>query len=287
MKFATILCLFVASLTVSGLPIEDRDAGSLAIRAKKASVKSKPSASKPVAKTPAIAKPAAVKPVAAKPAAGKPVAAKPAAGKPVAAKPAPVKPVSSAKAVKPNAKPKYGLRFRFYHTQVAQIAPTAAQTASAQKVFAATKNHIFNGETSNPSSGRHTFSSWTSANKDAGRCDPGSKLCVFKLTNTPSKTIFDDRAGGYTQADIQQMCTTAITLNLQAAAAANGKLANGAFVVQTKFGRPICVEHLVADPGSCFPLGIHVVRGTKLNEPCKSTGNNEIKGKTTEIAPRT
>ncbi|KAJ7680798.1 hypothetical protein DFH06DRAFT_1315538 [Mycena polygramma] len=253
MKFATLLCLFVASLTVSGLPIEDRDTSSLAIRAKKAPVKSKPSASsgKPVAaKKPAVVKPAAAKPVAAKPGPVKPVAAKPAAVKPAA-----------------------------------QIAPSAAQAESAQNVFAAMRNHIFNGEKSNPSSGRHTSSSWTSANKDAGRCDTESKLCVFKLNNTPPKTVFDDRAGGFTQSDIQQMCTTAITLNLKSATA-TGKLENGAFVVQTKFGRPICVEHLVADPGSCFPLGIHPVRGAKLNELCGSSGNNEIKGKTTEIAAR-
>ncbi|KAJ7247982.1 hypothetical protein C8J57DRAFT_1240495 [Mycena rebaudengoi] len=140
--------------------------------------------------------------------------------------------------------------------------------------------HIFVGDTDS-TSGRHTFSAWTSANKNAGRCDSESNLCVFRLHNKIPQTVFDDRAGGFTQSDVQQMCTTAITLNIQE----NGAVKDGAFVVQTKFGKPICVQHQVAGQGSCFPLGIHATT-SKLSSPCKSSGEKAIAGKTTEIAAR-
>jgi hypothetical protein len=104
-------------------------------------------------------------------------------------------------------------------------------------------------------------------------------LC--QLNNKIPKTVFDDRAGNFTQSDVKQMCTTAITLNIQE----NGAVKDGAFVVQTKFGKPIYVQHQVAGQGSCFPLGIHATT-SKLSSPCKTSGEKAIAGKTTEIAAR-
>jgi len=293
MKFTTILCLLFASLSVSGLPIAEQDVDSLAIRAKigKAPVKAKPAAAKPVAVKPVIPK----KPVAAKPVpAKKPTVAKPAASvcngisaclactknsacafnsntlKCVARTSTAAPFVTSAQLCPPL-------------KQAAQIAPAAAVAEQAKTKFAAMKNHIFLGEKTDPTSGRHTFTAWTSANKDAGRCDSESKLCAFRLNNKIPKTVFDDRAGGFTDSDVQQMCTTAITLNIQSSA--GGTLKDGAFVVQTKFGKPICVQHQVAGQGSCFPLGIHAT-SSKLSSKCESSGEKPITGKTTEIAAR-
>ncbi|KAJ6492634.1 hypothetical protein DFH09DRAFT_1338162 [Mycena vulgaris] len=166
--------------------------------------------------------------------------------------------------------------------QAAQIAPTAAEVQKAKAMFAAMQKHVLIGE-KDPKSGRHTFSARTSANKDAGRCDSESKLCAFRLNQGVPKTVFDDRAGGFTASDVQQMCTTAITLNIQLSA---GKLQTAAFVVQTKFGHPICVEHLVAEQGSCFPLGIHATSDKLSTECSPGSGNKPIAGKTTEIPAR-
>ncbi|KAJ7194196.1 hypothetical protein GGX14DRAFT_404823 [Mycena pura] len=286
MKFTAILCLLVASLSVSGLPIAEQDADSLAIRAKigKAPIKAKPAAVNPVA----AKKPAAVTPVAAK----KPTAAKPPASvcNGITACLACTKNSACAfnsNTLKCGARTSTAAPFVINASlcpplkQAAQIAPAANVAQQAKAKFAAMQNHIFKGE-KDPTSGRHTFSAWTSANKDAGRCDSESKLCVFRLTATP-KTVFDDRAGGFTDSDVQQMCTTAITLNIQSSA--GGALKDAAFVVQTKFGHPVCVQHQVAGQGSCFPLGIHAT-SSKLNSRCESSGNQPVNGKTTEIPAR-
>lgn len=280
---------------MSGLPIAEQNGDSLAIRAKIGKAPAKAPAAKPVAaKKPTVAKPAAAKPVAAKPVAAKPTVAKPAASVcngisaclactknsacafnsntlKCAARTSTAAPFVTSAQLCPPLK------------QAAQIAPAAAVAEQAKTKFAAMKNHIFLGEKTDPTSGRHTFTAWTSANKDAGRCDSESKLCAFRLNNKIPKTVFDDRAGGFTQSDVQQMCTTAITLNIQSSA--GGTLKDGAFVVQTKFGKPICVQHQVAGQGSCFPLGIHAT-SSKLNAECKTSGEAPITGKTTEIAAR-
>jgi len=277
-------------LSVSGLPIAEQDVDSLAIRAKigKAPVKAKAAAAKPVAVKPVIPK----KPVAAKPVpAKKPTVAKPAASvcNGISACLACTKNTACAfnsDTLKCGARTSTAAPFVTNAKlcpplkQAAQIAPEAAVAQQAKAKFAAMEKHIFVGET-DPTSGRHTFSAWTSANKDAGRCDSESKLCAFRLNNKIPKTVFDDRAGGFTQSDVQQMCTTAITLNIQE----NGAVKDGAFVVQTKFGKPICVQHQVAGQGSCFPLGIHATT-SKLSSTCKTSGETAIAGKTTEIAAR-
>ncbi|KAJ6500984.1 hypothetical protein DFH09DRAFT_1336136 [Mycena vulgaris] len=169
-----------------------------------------------------------------------------------------------------------------HSAHLAQITPTAAEAQKAKAMFAAMQKHVLIGE-KDPKSGRHTFSAWTSANKDAGRCDSESKLCTFRLNQGVPKTVFDDRAGGFTASDVQRMCTTAITLNIQSSA---GKLQTAAFVVQTKFGHPICVQHLVAEQGSCFPLGIHATSDKLSTECSPGSGNKFIAGKTTEIPAR-
>ncbi|KAJ7239863.1 hypothetical protein C8J57DRAFT_1372220 [Mycena rebaudengoi] len=156
---------------------------SLAIRAKigKAPVKAKPAAAKPVA----AKKPAAAKPVTAK----KPTVAKPAASV--------CNGISACLACTKNTACafnsdtlKCGARTSTAAPlvtnaklcpplkQAAQIAPEAAVAQQAKAKFAAMEKHIF-------------------------------------LNNKIPKTVFDDRAGGFTQSDVQQMCTTAITLNIQ------------------------------------------------------------------------
>ncbi|KAJ6585152.1 hypothetical protein B0H19DRAFT_1320471 [Mycena capillaripes] len=268
MKFTAILCLLVASLSVSGLPIAEQD---LAIRAKIGN-----------AKVPVKAKTVAAK---------KPVAVKPSVCNGITTCIACTRNTACAfnsETLKCAARTSTAAPFVTNSQlcpplkQAAQIAPSAAVAAQAKAKFAAMANHIFKGE-KDPTSGRHTFSAWTAANKDAGRCDSESKLCVFRLQpKATPKTVFDDRAGGFTQSDVQQMCTTAITLNIQGSA--GGALKDGAFVVQTKFGKPVCVQHQVAGQGSCFPLGIHAT-SSKLNSKCTSSGNG-ANAKTTNIAAR-
>ncbi|CAL1712068.1 unnamed protein product [Somion occarium] len=156
-------------------------------------------------------------------------------------------------------------------SQIAQENPSVAVRQKATAEFARMRNHIFVGE-KDPSSGRHTFTAFRAANKDAGRCDRETNLCAFKLTSTTPKTVWDDRAGKYTQQDVQDMCTTAITLNLLHN---NNAASSGAFAVQTKFGKSICVEHLVTKTNtpSCFPLGIHHATQFPVGKPCTATGN--------------
>ncbi|KAJ7216891.1 hypothetical protein C8J57DRAFT_1395934 [Mycena rebaudengoi] len=184
MKFTTILCLLFASLSVSGLPIAEQDVDSLAIRAK-------------IGKAPPK-KPAAARPVPAK----KPTVAKPAASvcNGISACLACTKNTACAfnsDTLKCGARTSTAAPFVTNAKlcpplkQAAQIAPEAAVAQQAKAKFAAMEKHIFVGET-----------------------DP-TYLCAFRLNNKIPKTVFDDRAGGFTQSDVQQMCTTAITLNIQ------------------------------------------------------------------------
>ncbi|CAL1697190.1 unnamed protein product [Somion occarium] len=157
-------------------------------------------------------------------------------------------------------------------SQIAQENPSVADRQKAAAEFARMKNHIFVGE-SDPSSGRHTFTAFRAANKDAGRCDKETNLCAFKLTAQTPKTVWDDRAGKYTKQDVEDICTTAITLNLLH----NNKAASpGSFAVQTKFGKSICVQHFVtkSNTPSCFPLGIHHATQFPVGKPCTFTGND-------------
>ncbi|KAL0945612.1 hypothetical protein HGRIS_014767 [Hohenbuehelia grisea] len=156
--------------------------------------------------------------------------------------------------------------------------------AQADALFNKMKSHIFNGEPGGKSdSGRHTFSSYRQANKDAGRCDTETHICAFRLKDRTPKTVWDDRNGQYSQSDVETMCKTAITLNIQDT---GGKATrDGAFVVQTKFGKPICVRHQVAGSGSCFPVGIHS-RTNKLGSTCSEGAQDTqaITGKNEEVA---
>ncbi|KAK7679422.1 hypothetical protein QCA50_017476 [Cerrena zonata] len=160
--------------------------------------------------------------------------------------------------------------------------PSADVKKRAQDEFNRMRAHIFNGE-KDPSSGRHTFSAWTAANKDAGRCDKATHLCAFRLNEKTPKTIWDDRSGLYTQRDIEDMCLNAITLNIQQNSNAQS---SASFVIQTKFGRSICVQHLVtkANTPSCFPVGIHPALAT-VGSRCTETGIAANKD-TEEVAAR-
>ncbi|KAK7679420.1 hypothetical protein QCA50_017474 [Cerrena zonata] len=159
--------------------------------------------------------------------------------------------------------------------------PSADVKQRAQAEFERMRSHIFNGET-DPTSGRHTFSAWTAKNKDAGRCDKSTHLCAFRLGSTP-KTVWDDRSGLYSQRDVEDMCLNAITLNIQNN---NNAQSSASFAVQTKFGRTICVQHLVTKTNtpSCFPVGIHP-QLSGVGSRCTGTGNDANKD-TEEIAAR-
>ncbi|CAL1714809.1 unnamed protein product [Somion occarium] len=163
--------------------------------------------------------------------------------------------------------------------QTSRLTPNANVQQQAAAEFARMQNHIFNGET-DPTSGRHTFNAWRKANSDPGRCDNETHLCAFRLNNKTPKTVWDDRAGLYTQQDIKDMCMAAITLNIQE----NQMKSSLSFSVQTKFGKSICVEHLVTKDNtpSCFPVGIH--RSTPpLGSRCTDTGSGKT-ATTVEIA---
>ena len=80
------------------------------------------------------------------------------------------------------------------------------------------------------------------------------------------------------------MCLNAITLNIQQN---NNAQSSANFAVQTKFGRTICVQHLVtkSNTPSCFPVGIHPVTTAKVGDRCTDTGTAATKD-TEEIAAR-
>lgn len=170
--------------------------------------------------------------------------------------------------------------------QQSTVDPTlkSDDVAKAQTLLTALSPHIFVGEPTSTTSGRHIFSAWRPTNRDAGRCDTTTNICAFGIpasaTAEPKKTVFDDRAGKFTKADVSAMCLTAIKLNLVASKGTR----DGSFVVQTKFGRPICIRHQVAGKGSCFPIGIHSVSGAKLGAPCTSSGQAAVTGRNEELA---
>ena len=80
------------------------------------------------------------------------------------------------------------------------------------------------------------------------------------------------------------MCLNAITLNIQQNKNAQS---SASFAVQTKFGRTICIQHLVtkANTPSCFPVGIHPLTTAKVGDRCSETGIGANK-ETEEIAAR-
>ncbi|KAL0945611.1 hypothetical protein HGRIS_014766 [Hohenbuehelia grisea] len=158
--------------------------------------------------------------------------------------------------------------------------------ARANEIWERMRSHIFNGEPGGKTdSGRHTFKSYHDANKDAGRCDTQTHICAFRLRESIPKTVWDNRNGRYNDGDIETMCKTAITLNIKdTGGQARG---DGAFVVQTKYGRPICVRHQVAGSGSCFPVGIHS-RSNRLGSPCREGPQDvqPIAGRNEEVPAR-
>ena len=91
------------------------------------------------------------------------------------------------------------------------------------------------------------------------------------------KTVWDDRPGGYTQADVQSVCTAAIKLNVEGKATVK----TGQYMIQTRLGRPICVRHDVhKNQDSCYPIGINFRQdappSVKLNEPCPAGTGNDV-----------
>jgi len=118
------------------------------------------------------------------------------------------------------------------------------------------KNHIFIGEKTSKTSGRHLNSVFLAANPGA---KPQSTNALTKIIEYPNgaepKTVWDDGPGGYTQLDVENMCAVAISLTL-----AQGK-ADGSFIVQTPFGTPACIRWFDKGTGSCFPNGSAAPRG--------------------------
>ncbi|KAF8902791.1 hypothetical protein CPB84DRAFT_1775456 [Gymnopilus junonius] len=133
------------------------------------------------------------------------------------------------------------------------------------KIFKDLKEHIFHGEKENIRSGRHMLRAWCSANKSShGICNIESKLCIFD----GSKTVWDDRPGGYTAAHVEKLCMTAISHNVEGKA----RLHSGQYAIQTHFKRPICVRHDIhKKQNSCYPAGINFRR-----HPQSGFGSYEI-----------
>ena len=66
-----------------------------------------------------------------------------------------------------------------YISAPSQMKPSDNLKADVQKEFDRMRDHIFQGEPGKPTSGRHTLSAWTQANRDAGLCDNQTHICAF------------------------------------------------------------------------------------------------------------
>ncbi|CAL1697322.1 unnamed protein product [Somion occarium] len=162
--------------------------------------------------------------------------------------------------------------------------PTPTERTAVDREFARMQDHIFVGDATDPTSGRHTRTAFRQANNDAGRCSSETRLCAFRLDKPQPKTVWDNTAGGgYTPADITDICKMTILFNKRNNFNARS---TASFVVQTKFNKPICVTHIVTNTNlpSCFPNGIHPLVNPTIGSSCAGTGVAARVGVTTEVA---
>ncbi|ETW81493.1 hypothetical protein HETIRDRAFT_451269 [Heterobasidion irregulare TC 32-1] len=101
---------------------------------------------------------------------------------------------------------------------------------NVSKEFTRISHHIFDGESSNKNSGRHTTSAWLKAH-------PGDKpiaqnAATHILEFKPQKTVWD--SDFYSDLDIMNMCAVSIQLG-----GINAPVPGKAFVVQSPFGQTL------------------------------------------------
>jgi len=139
-------------------------------------------------------------------------------------------------------------------------------TAPVLAEFNRISNHIFNGETTSKTSGRHTSDAWLAANPGSKRNAQNTATHISSFPNGKTgKTVWE--SANYSVLDIKNMCAVTIALGDKA-----GKK-EGAFVVQTPFGQPACIHHFSKGTGSCFPLGT-ANPTAKLGAPCDVAGED-------------
>ncbi|KAL0958111.1 hypothetical protein HGRIS_000281 [Hohenbuehelia grisea] len=148
-------------------------------------------------------------------------------------------------------------------------APVTLET-KVDKAWDAMANHVLKGDgpKGNDDAGRHTLSSWQEKNKDEGWCHKETHICAFRLKNQVPKTIWDNRKGRFTDADVTTMCKEVIKLGFQALGQKPSN--NVSFVIKTKDQKKICVQYQVAGDGSCYPLTLNH-RAEAVGTPCQST----------------
>ncbi|KDQ12157.1 hypothetical protein BOTBODRAFT_425628 [Botryobasidium botryosum FD-172 SS1] len=139
-------------------------------------------------------------------------------------------------------------------------------TAPVAAEFNRIANHIFKGETTSKTSGRHTSDAWLKANPTSKRDAENKKSHISSFPNGKiSKTVWE--SADYSDLDIKNMCAVAIALGNKA-----GKT-EGAFVVQSPYNAPVCVNHFRKNTGSCYPVGVKSPKA-KLGEPCDVPGED-------------
>jgi len=137
-------------------------------------------------------------------------------------------------------------------------------TAPVRTEFARISNHIFNGESTSKTSGRHTSDAWLAANPGSKRNAQNTANHISSFPNgVTGKTVWE--SASYSNLDIMNMCAVTIVLGNKAG------LKEGAFVVQSPFNVPTCIHHFSKGTGSCFPLGTATATA-KLGQRCDTAG---------------
>ncbi|CAL1714831.1 unnamed protein product [Somion occarium] len=156
---------------------------------------------------------------------------------------------------------------------------TANELQRARTEWGRMQNHVFNGEANDPTSGRHLFTTWRQRNSGPGRCDDATNLCAF---NNNAKTVWNDCPARYTRQDVQDICTASILFNIRHNRMANSRNS----VVRSRFGRTMCIEHLVtaANTPSCFPIGIGFTNAPVDSSRACTPGQQSTTGPTRPIA---
>uniref|UniRef100_A0A8H8CED9 Uncharacterized protein n=1 Tax=Psilocybe cubensis TaxID=181762 RepID=A0A8H8CED9_PSICU len=155
------------------------------------------------------------------------------------------------------------------------VVPTPAERRkAANDKFQAMKNHVLHGKDANnkdepADKGRHTITAYCKANPGAtGQCSTETHLCHVPSAN---KSLWDDRAGKHTHADIENHCTDAILNH------SKNPSNNRGHVVQTAAGHHICIKYTSGEnnggTGTCYHAGVNVVQGGLPGDTCDHTGN--------------
>ncbi|KAL0948018.1 hypothetical protein HGRIS_010641 [Hohenbuehelia grisea] len=153
--------------------------------------------------------------------------------------------------------------------------PVMTLKQKVDEQWAAMKTHVLEGDKhGNEDAGRHTLSSWQAKNKDEGWCHKQTHICVFRMTSPTPKTVWDDRSGKFTKADIESMCKKVIA----DAYGRTGKKPNRdqAYIVKTKNGHHICTQFQVAGHGSCYPTALNDLSDMSEGADCTGMSHGRI-----------